>query len=135
MFIPCPTRPGQAQCDFGEALVVIDRVQGKAHCFVLDLPHSAGPDEAVIRKTNATLDPAAAASPIPAISPPPTETAARQFAQYDTDNCDTRQENRALSGCRGHENCAEARTHDIAPVRREHPTFEFMHDGDGLVCE
>ena len=34
--------PGHAQCDFGEALVVIGRVEQKAHCFVLDLPHSDG---------------------------------------------------------------------------------------------
>ena len=43
MFVrPCPTVPGQAQCDFGEALVVIGGVERKAHCFVLDLPHSDG---------------------------------------------------------------------------------------------
>ena len=34
--------PGQAQCDFGEALVVIGGVERKAHYFVLDLPHSDG---------------------------------------------------------------------------------------------
>ena len=34
--------PGHAQCDFGEALVVIGGVERKAHCFVIDLPHSDG---------------------------------------------------------------------------------------------
>ena len=34
--------PGHAQCDFGEALVIIGGVEQKAHCFVLDLPHSDG---------------------------------------------------------------------------------------------
>ena len=34
--------PGHAQCDFGEALVVIGGVERKAHYFVLDLPHSDG---------------------------------------------------------------------------------------------
>ena len=34
--------PGHAQCDFGEALVVIGGVEQKAHCFVIDLPHSDG---------------------------------------------------------------------------------------------
>ena len=34
--------PGHAQCDFGEALVVISGVEQKAHCFVIDLPHSDG---------------------------------------------------------------------------------------------
>ena len=42
MFVPLSHPPGQAQCDFGEALVVIGGVQRKAHCFVLDLPHSDG---------------------------------------------------------------------------------------------
>ena len=42
MFVPLSHPPGQAQCDFGEALVVIGGVQHKAHCFVLDLPHTDG---------------------------------------------------------------------------------------------
>ena len=40
--MPLSRPPGQAQCDFGEALVVIGGVEWKAHCFVLDLPHSDG---------------------------------------------------------------------------------------------
>ena len=42
MFVPLSHPPGLAQCDFGETLVVIGGVQQKAHCFVLDLPHSDG---------------------------------------------------------------------------------------------
>ena len=42
MFVPLSHPPGHAQCDFGEVLVVIGGVQRKAHCFVLDLPHSDG---------------------------------------------------------------------------------------------
>ena len=42
MFVPLSHPPGHAQCDFGEALVVIAGVEQKAHCFVLDLPHSDG---------------------------------------------------------------------------------------------
>ena len=42
MFVPLSHPPGHAQCDFGEALVVIGGVQQKARCFVLDLPHSDG---------------------------------------------------------------------------------------------
>ncbi len=32
--------------------------------------------------------------------------------------------------------CAEARRHDIAPVRRDHPAYPYMHDAnnDGIVC-
>ena len=42
MFVSLPHPPGHAQCDFGEALVVIGGVEQKANCFVLDLPHSEG---------------------------------------------------------------------------------------------
>lgn len=33
--------------------------------------------------------------------------------------------------------CSEARTHGIAPVRREHAAYDFMDDRDnnGVVCE
>ena len=40
MFVPLSHSPGQAQCDFGEALVVIGGVERKAHYFILNLPHS-----------------------------------------------------------------------------------------------
>ena len=42
MFVPLSHAPGHAQCDFGEALVVIGGVEQKTHCFVIDLPHSDG---------------------------------------------------------------------------------------------
>ena len=42
MFVPLSHAPGHAQCDFGEALVVIGGGERKAHCFVIDLPHSDG---------------------------------------------------------------------------------------------
>ena len=42
MFVPLSHPPGHAQCDFGEARVVIGGVERKAHCFVIDLPHSDG---------------------------------------------------------------------------------------------
>ena len=42
MFVPLTHPPGHPQCDFGEALVVIDGVEQKAHCFPQDLPHSDG---------------------------------------------------------------------------------------------
>ena len=40
MFVPLDHRPGHAQADFGEALVVIGGVEQKAHFFAFDLPHS-----------------------------------------------------------------------------------------------
>ena len=40
--MPLSHPPGHAQCDLVEALVVICGVEQKAHCFILDLPHSDG---------------------------------------------------------------------------------------------
>ena len=31
--------------------------------------------------------------------------------------------------------CREARAHSVAPVRRDHPAYPLMRDGDGVVCE
>ena len=40
--MPLSHAPGQAQCDFGEAVAVISGVECKVHYLVLDLPHSDG---------------------------------------------------------------------------------------------
>jgi transposase len=40
MFVPLSHPPGQAQADFGEALVVIGGVEQKAYFFAFDLPYS-----------------------------------------------------------------------------------------------
>ena len=40
MFVPLTHAPGEAQADFGEALVVIAGVKQKAHYLAMDLPHS-----------------------------------------------------------------------------------------------
>ena len=46
MFVPLTHPPGDAPADFGEALVVIDGVECKAHDLVVDLPHS---DDAFVK--------------------------------------------------------------------------------------
>ena len=40
MFVPLTHAPGEAQADFGEALVVVDGVEQKAHFLAMDLPYS-----------------------------------------------------------------------------------------------
>src|SRR5436305_2455023 len=40
MFVPLVHPPGEAQADFGEALVVVAGVEQKAHFLAMDLPHS-----------------------------------------------------------------------------------------------
>ena len=46
MFVPLVHPPGDAQADFGAALVVVDGVERKAHYLVVDLPHS---DDAFVK--------------------------------------------------------------------------------------
>ena len=50
MFVPLAHPPGDAQADFGEALVVIAGVECKAHYLVVDLPHS---DDAFVKAFHA----------------------------------------------------------------------------------
>ena len=40
MFVPLRHGPGEAQADFGEALVIVGGVEQKAHYLAMDLPHS-----------------------------------------------------------------------------------------------
>jgi transposase len=40
MFVPLAHPPGHAQADFGEAVVILDGVERKAHFFAFDLPQS-----------------------------------------------------------------------------------------------
>ncbi len=40
VFVPLAHAPGEAQADFGEALVVVAGVERKAHYLAMDLPHS-----------------------------------------------------------------------------------------------
>ena len=42
MLVPLSHPPGHAECDFGEAVLVIGGVERKAHCFIIDLSHSDG---------------------------------------------------------------------------------------------
>ena len=46
MFVPLRHAPGEAQADFGEALVIVGGEERKAHYFAIDLPHS---DDCFIR--------------------------------------------------------------------------------------
>ena len=45
MFVPLSHSPGHAQCDFGEARVIIGGVEQKAHYFVLEVWRSAKPGQ------------------------------------------------------------------------------------------
>jgi transposase len=47
LFVPLTHPPGDAQVDFGEAVVVVGGVQQKGHFLAMDLPHSDAPFVAV----------------------------------------------------------------------------------------
>ena len=68
-------------------------------------------------------DQGAAPAPPPAAAPPPAE-GGNALELYDDNN-------------NGRITCAEALAHGIAPVRRDHPAYQYMRDGDsdGTVCE
>ena len=59
----------------------------------------------------------------PAPQPPPAQSG-NALELYDDNN-------------NGRITCAEARKHLIAPVRRDHPAYQYMddRDDDGIVCE
>jgi hypothetical protein len=42
MFVPLTHPPGEAQADFGEALIVIAGIEHRAHYLAIDLPHPNG---------------------------------------------------------------------------------------------
>ncbi len=62
-------------------------------------------------------------TPTPAPQPPPAQSGNALELYDDNGN--------------GRITCAEARTHGIAPVRRDHPAYQYMddRDNDGIVCE
>ena len=68
-----------------------------------------------------------AEGPAPATGPTPDPTApgaVDALQRWDTNG-------------NGRITCEEARQHGITPVRRGHPAYRFMRegDGDGVVCE
>ena len=62
-------------------------------------------------------------TPTPAPQPPPVQSGNALELYDDNKN--------------GSITCAEARTHGIAPVSRDHPAYQYMddRDDDGIVCE
>ena len=72
---------------------------------------------------NIPAAPAPTNTPAPAPQPPPAQ-GGNALEMYDDNN-------------NGRITCAEARAHGIAPVRRDHPAYQYMddRDDDGIVCE
>jgi len=74
--------------------------------------------------TNMVKHPRGAISGAPATKAPNAPSGSEGIAQWDDNG-------------NGRITCSEARAHGIAPVRRGHPAYPFMRDGDGdgVVCE
>ena len=74
--------------------------------------------------TKMVKHPRGAISGSPATKAPNTPSGSEGIAQWDDNG-------------NGRITCSEARAHGIAPVRRGHPAYPFMRDGDGdgVVCE
>ena len=68
-------------------------------------------------------DQGAAPAPPPTAAPPPAQ-GGNALEMYDSNG-------------NGRITCAEASDHGIAPVRRDHPAYQYMddRDNDGIVCE
>lgn len=99
---------------------------------LLELPDGTSVNQEIIRQgyarpyvapsRRARTPPRGSSSPPPSAAPGPTP-AAEPLPWDDNAN--------------GRISCAEARAHGIAPVRRGHPAYRYMRDGDGdgVVCE
>ncbi len=79
-----------------------------------DIPSAPAPTDTPVPSPN---------TPAPAPQPPPAQ-GGNALDLYDDNN-------------NGSITCAEARAHGIAPVRRDHPAYQYMddRDNDGIVCE
>ena len=111
--------PSLNQCWFADRVVEVRR----KYALTVDASEAASLESVLndCPSTSLVVTQAASAPSLVAPSAVPTTDALRQW----DDNAD------------GRITCAEARRHGIAPVRRSHPAYRYMRDGDGdgVVCE
>ena len=119
--------PPLNQCWFAARVVEVRQ----AYQLTIDQAEADALDRMLAGCTSTAMhvtDPPAAATPALAVTALPSTTTppggANALDLYDDNK-------------NGRITCAEARKHEIAPVHRGHPAYEFMRDGDGdgVVCE
>ena len=113
--------PDRNQCWFADRVV---RVRQK-YSLTIDRRGANALDQVLVSCSSATLVRGGAAPVASPITPSGrSDTLPVEVAQWD-DNSN------------GRITCEEARTHGIAHVRRDHPAYPYMRDGDsdGVVCE
>ena len=112
--------PDRNQCWFADRVV---RVRQK-YSLTIDRREANALDQVLVSCASTTLVRGGAPVAAPINASGQSDTLPAEVAQWD-DNSN------------GRITCEEARTHGIAPVRRDHPAYPYMRDGDGdgIVCE
>ena len=112
--------PDRNQCWFADRVV---RVRQK-YSLTIDRREANALDQVLVSCASTTLVRGGAPVAAPINPSGRSDTLPAEVAQWDDNG-------------NGRITCAEARTHGIAPVRRDHPAYAYMRDGDGdgMVCE
>jgi hypothetical protein len=112
--------PDRNQCWFADRVV---RVRQKYN-LTIDRREANALDQVLVSCASTALVRDGAPVPAPINSSGRSNTLPAEVVQWDDNG-------------NGRITCAEARTHGIAPVHRDHPAYSFMRDGDsdGVVCE
>ena len=112
--------PGKNRCWFAGRVVEVRQVYG----LTIDRREAAALDRILAGCASTALDPVVCAVPSGSSSAANAASGGDALARYDDNG-------------NGSITCAEARRHGIAPVRRSHPAYRYMRDGDGdgVVCE
>ena len=112
--------PSRNACWFAGRVVEVRRAYG----LTIDRREAAALDRIFAGCASTAMEPVVCAVPTGSSSAAGGTAGDDALARYDDNG-------------NGMISCAEARRHGIAPVRRSHPAYRFMRDGDsdGIVCE
>ena len=111
--------PAQNRCWFAARVVAVRQQYG----LTIDQREADALDDVLAGCTSTDLI-VFARGAAPPVAAAPSDQVPEEIAAWDDNG-------------NGRISCAEARAHGIAPVRRGHPAYPFMRDGDGdgVVCE
>ena len=112
--------PARNACWFAGRVVEVRRAYG----LTIDRREAAALDRILAGCASTAMEPVVCAVPASSSSAAGGTAGDDALARYDDNG-------------NGMITCAEARRHGIAPVRRPHPAYKYMRDGDGdgVVCE
>ena len=112
--------PARNRCWFAGRVLEVRRTYG----LTIDRREAAALDRILDGCASTAMEPVVCAVPTGSASGAGGATRPDALARYDDNG-------------NGSITCAEARRHGIAPVRRSHPAYRYMRDGDGdgVVCE